>query len=77
MKTRVTTSPKHTIDSQKPKQKELKHNTKENHQTTKGKTKKEKGTKNYQINWKTRFKMAVNTNLSIITLNSHIRQNRL
>ena len=31
LKTRVTTHQKDTIDSQKPKRKELKHNTKENH----------------------------------------------
>ena len=30
---------KNAIDSQKPKRKELEHNTKENHQTTKVKTK--------------------------------------
>ena len=34
----VTTNQKHTTDSQNPKIKEHKHNTKENHQTTKGKT---------------------------------------
>ena len=39
LKTRVTTNQKHIIDSQKPKTKELEHNTKENHQTTRGKTK--------------------------------------
>ena len=32
----VTTNQKHTIDSQKNKGRELKHNTKENHQTSKG-----------------------------------------
>ena len=39
LKIRVTTNQKHTIDSQKPKRKELKYNTKEKHQTTEGKTK--------------------------------------
>ena len=39
LKTRVTTNQKHATDSQKPKRKEFKHNTNENHQTTKGKTK--------------------------------------
>ena len=34
----LTTNQKHTIDSQKPKTKELKHN-KKNHQTTKGEAK--------------------------------------
>ena len=41
-KTRVTTNQKHTIDSQKLKRKELKHNRKENHQTTEGKNKEKK-----------------------------------
>ena len=60
LKNRVTTNQKHTIDSQKPKRREHKYNTKENHQTTKGKTK--KGTmKKYKINGKTRFKMAIDT----------------
>ena len=40
-KTRVTTNQKHTIYSQKPKRRAHKHNTKENHQTTKGKRNKE------------------------------------
>ena len=35
LKNRLTTNQKYTIDSQKPKIKELKHNKKENHQTTK------------------------------------------
>lgn len=35
MKTRLTTNQTHTTDSQKPKEKEPKHTTKENHQTTK------------------------------------------
>ena len=39
LKNRVITNEKNTIDSQKPKRKELKHTTKEN-QFTKGKTKK-------------------------------------
>ena len=37
LKARITKNRKHTIDSQKQKRKELKHNAKENHQTTKGK----------------------------------------
>ena len=40
LKTKVTTNQKHTIDSQKPKRKELKNNMKENHQN-KRKNKKE------------------------------------
>ena len=38
-KTMITTSQKHTTDSQKPKRKKLKHTTEESHQITKGKTK--------------------------------------
>ena len=41
LKTRVTTNKKYTIDSQKLVRKELKHTTKENHQTTKEKPKEE------------------------------------
>ena len=37
----VTTNQKHTTDSQKTKRKKFKHFTKENHQSTKGKIKKE------------------------------------
>lgn len=54
MKTTLTTNQTHTTDSQKPKNKELKHTTKENHQTTKIKTKR----RNEQTT-KTEFKMAV------------------
>ena len=39
LKTRVTTNRKHAVYSQKPNRKELKNDTKENHQATKGKTK--------------------------------------
>lgn len=39
LKNRVTTNQKHTINSQKPGKREHKYNTKENHQTTKGETK--------------------------------------
>ena len=42
LKNRATTNQKHTIDSQKPKRREHKHNTKENYQTTKGKTKRKR-----------------------------------
>ena len=57
LKIRVITNQKHKIDSQKPKRKELKHNT--NHKREN--KKEEKGTKMCKINWKTRFKMAINT----------------
>ena len=60
------TNQKHTIDSQKLKRREHKHKIKGNHQITKRKT----GTKKKQrIYWKTRFEMAINTYVSIITLN--------
>ena len=39
LKNRVTTNQKHTTDSEKPKRREHKYNTKENHQTTQRKTK--------------------------------------
>ena len=45
MKARVTTDQKHTIDSEKQRGKELKHNTKENHQTAKGKNENKSNTK--------------------------------
>ena len=64
----VTTYQKHTIDSQKPKRKELKNNTKANLQTIKRKKNKKKETRNYKINWKTQLKLAINTYLSKITL---------
>ena len=38
LKNRVTTNQKHKTDSQKPKRREHKYNTKENYQTTRGKT---------------------------------------
>ena len=42
LKNRATTNQKHTIDSQKQKGREHKNNTKENHQTTKGRRKRDK-----------------------------------
>ena len=39
LKPKVTANQKHTIDSQKPKRRQLKHDTKENYRTTKEKTK--------------------------------------
>ena len=55
---------KNTTDSQKTKRREQKHKTKGNHQTTK-----KKEQRRHRINWKARFEMAINTYLSIITLN--------
>ena len=67
----TNTNQKHSIDSQKPKRTEHKHTYKRNSSNQKGKAKiKKKGTKKKQIiTWKTRFKKAINTYLSIITLN--------
>ena len=38
----LTTDEQYTIESQKPRRKEIKHNTKENHQKTKRKNRKKK-----------------------------------
>ena len=46
LKNRLTTNQKYTIDSQKPKTIEHKHNTKENFQTTKGKRKRKEQRRN-------------------------------
>ena len=46
LKNRLTTNQKYTIDSQKPKTREHKHNTKENLQTTKGKRKRKEQRRN-------------------------------
>ena len=58
LKNRATTNHNWTLHSQKLKRKVLKHKINGNHPT---KRKKEK----HRINWKTRFKMAINTYLSI------------
>lgn len=44
LKSRVTTNQKYTIDSQKPKRKKLKYNTKESHKTIKIKLKRHEQT---------------------------------
>ena len=52
------------------KRKELKHTTKQKHQTIKGKkNEKEINKEEPQNNWKTNIKMATSTHLSIFTLN--------
>ena len=61
LKNRVTTNQKHTVDSQKPKRREYKHNTTEKSSKHKKEPKKKKT--------KTMNKMAISTYLSIITLN--------
>ena len=63
LKNRATTNQNRTLQSQKQKRKVLKHKINGNHQTQKRKEEKQR------INWKTRFKMAINTYLSIIPLN--------
>ena len=65
LKNRVTTNQKHTTESQEPKRREHKQERRKS-----SSHKKEKGTKKkHKIKGKTRFKMAVNTYLSIIALN--------
>ena len=62
-----TINGKHTIDLQEPKRRKYKHNIKGNNQTTKKKTERNKEIQS-QLE-KLRFKMVMNTYLSMITLN--------
>ena len=62
LKNRATTNQNQTVHSQKLKRRH-KHNIKGNH------TSKKNEQRRNRINWKTKIKMAVNTYLSIITLN--------
>ena len=65
LKNRATTNQNQTLHSQKLKRKVLKRKINGNHPN-----KKKKGTKEkHRINWETRFKMVINTYLSIIALN--------
>ena len=64
----VTSNQKRSIGTQKLKTKELKYNTKENHQTTREETER-RIEKNYKNNQRTSNKIALSTYLSIITLN--------
>ena len=66
---RVSKNQKHTIGSQKPKRREHKHTTKKIIKPQKEKQKMKGTRKKYKINGKTRFKMAIHTYLSVITLN--------
>ena len=68
MKLLVTTKKKFTVNTQKKMRKESKYNTKENHQTRRGKEKKGKK-RNYGNSQKSVNKMVICTCLSIITLN--------
>ena len=58
VKNRATTNQNQTLHSQKLKRKTLKHEISRNHPTKK---RNEEG--KHRINWKTRFKMAINTYL--------------
>ena len=67
LKPKITTNQKRTIESQKLKRRELKLNTKENHQMVNRKTKrKRKEQEEIQNELKARHKTAINTYLSII-----------
>ena len=70
-KNRITTNQKHTIESQKPKRREYKHNIKENHHTAKRKTKRKRKEwrRNRKSPGKQVLKTAINTYVSIFTLN--------
>ena len=65
LKNRATTNQSQMLHSQKLKRKLHKNKIKGNHPTKK----KRKEQRRNRINWKTRFKMAINTYLPIITLN--------
>ena len=72
LKNRATTNQNQTSHSQKLKRKVLKHKINGKHPIKKKKKKerkKKRRKEKHRINWKTRFKMAINTYLSIITLN--------
>ena len=73
LKNRATTSQNQILHLQKKKikKKTLKHIITGDHPTKKKKKKKKKEGRmeNLRINWNTRFKMAINNHLSIITLN--------
>ena len=64
LKNRAITDQNQTLYSQKLKRKIEKHKLNGNHPTKK---KKKERKEKHSINWKTRFKMAINTYLSIIT----------
>ena len=65
LKNRATTNQNQILHSQKLRRKGHEHKINGNHPNQKRKEEKKK----HRINWKTRFKMAINTYLSIITLN--------
>ena len=69
MKNRVTTNQKHTVDSQKPKRREHKYNTKENHQVTNGKTKRKRKEEEIQNQWE---KKVQNGN-KYISINNYLK----
>ena len=65
LKNRASTNQNQTIHSQKLKRRVHKHQLKGNHPTKKRKEPKDR----HRINWKTRFEMAINIYLPIISLN--------
>ena len=69
LKNKTTTNKNQTLYSQKLNRKVLKHKINGNHPTKKKKGRKERRKEKHRINWKTRFKVAINKHLSIITLN--------
>ena len=81
LENRATTNKKQTTHSQKQKRRGYKNKIKGNHPTTT--TRKMKGTKEkHIINWKIKFKMAINTYVSIIILtinglNAPIKRHRM
>ena len=67
---RITANQKSTIDTQTKKENQLKYNTKDRHQTTRGENKRRREQKRAtKINPKTVNKMAIRTYVLIITLN--------
>ena len=72
LENRATTNQKQALHSQKLKRKAQKHKINGNIPTKKKKEKKRKKQRRNRINWKTRFKKAINTYLSIITLNVNV-----
>lgn len=69
LKIKLTTKQKDTKDSQKNKYKETQMFLKKIYH--KRESKKKKGTKNYKINWQTKFKISVNTCLPMIILKAN------
>jgi len=69
LKNRATTSQNQTLHSQKMKKNTQAENSQRPSNQGRKKKKKKGRMENHRINWNTRFKMAINNHLSIITLN--------